>query len=125
RKGEPDAAPREGLLHRDLMRVALEHAEVEREHRSDEGKKRAPRPQGHGFKECERQHHRGAAWRGRRAAGKRGVGRWNRGGIFYLAASTRPKARCTAARSASASAPALRSTKRSSSVNSFIRTTEA
>ena len=75
-EGAPDGAPPERLLHRNDMRVALKHAEVEREHGGDEEEKRTPSPKGHGVDGGEKRKHGRGAWPQAGAAGKRGVAGW-------------------------------------------------
>src|SRR5687767_6600078 len=45
---EPDATPRERLLHFHLVRIALKNSEVDRQHRGDEDEEADPSPDWHG-----------------------------------------------------------------------------
>jgi hypothetical protein len=48
RQAEPDGAPREGLLQRHDVGLAVEDAEIQREHQRDKGEETGPGPPGHG-----------------------------------------------------------------------------
>ena len=76
-EGAPDGTPAERFLHGDDVRVALKHAEVEREHSGDEQKKCTPSPKGHGVDGGEEHEHGRGDWREAGAAGKRVLQEWN------------------------------------------------
>ena len=53
REGKPHSAPRERLLHFHFVRLALKHAEIERQHGCDEDEESGPGPTGHGISKRE------------------------------------------------------------------------